>query len=264
MKFTLSVNVALPGLPIEERIRIAAEAGYDGVDIYGILDGYDLGKAYEASQKYEIPLIACSADRAFETTLNKRWNVIEPAIKKTISCAKQLGMKRIAMLGGFKTSDFDDPKLLLLENTKRLAELGEKEDIIFMIEPINNVIEHQTAYLHSSAAGAEIVNAVYSDHIKLLFDFVHLETAEGNVLNNALAYKDIIDMFHVVGIPKHDEPFNSQLDYPYILSILAENGYDGYVGAEYEPSYDPETSVRDVLNYLKMYKTRKDCYRSVQ
>ena len=262
MKFTLSINVALTEYPIEERIRIASETGYDGVDIYGDLDGYDLGKAYEASQKYNIPIISCSTDRAFVNTANKRWSEIEPAYLRTIGFAKQLGLKRIAVLGGFKTSDFDDPKLLILENAKRLAELGEKNDIVFLLEPINNVIEHQTAYLHTSAAAAEIVNAVYSDHLRLLFDFVHLETAEGNVLNNAIAHKDIVEMYHLVGIPKHDEPFHSQLDYPYILSELAKNGYDGYVGAEYVPSYDSKTSVKDVLNYLKLYKTRDNMFRS--
>ena len=184
----MSVNVALTEYPIEERIRLAAEIGYDGVDIYGDLGGYDPSKVRAASEKYQIPVRTCSTDNGFVNTLNKRWADVEGAFQKTMDTAKQMGMHGMAVLGGFKRSDFDDPRMLLLENAKRLAELGEKNGILIMLEPINNVIEHQSAYLHTSSMGAEIVNAVNSPYLKLLFDFVHLETAEGNVLNNALYY----------------------------------------------------------------------------
>ncbi len=127
MKFSLSVNVALTEYPIEERIRLAAEIGYDGVDIYGDLGGYDPSKVRAASEKYQIPVRTCSTDNGFVNTLNKRWADVEGAFQKTMDTAKQMGMHGMAVPGGFKRSDFDDPRMLLLENAKRLAELGEKK-----------------------------------------------------------------------------------------------------------------------------------------
>lgn len=262
MKFSLSINVALTEYPIEKRMKIASEIGYDAVDYYGILDECVVKELCEGRDKHGIPVNSATTINAFKNTLNKRWTDIEDAFKRTISFAKQADIKNIAVLGGFKRSDFDEPKMLIIENAKRLAELAEKENVTYLLEPINNTLEHETAYVHTSAMGSEIVNAVNSDNFKMLFDFVHLEAAEGNVLINATQNIPIINMFHVVGIPRHDEPFYSQLDYPYIINELEKAGFDGVIGAEYEPSYNSTQSAKDVLSYMKLYKMREDMYKT--
>lgn len=260
MKISLAVNVALKSFPMEERLKKAKEAGYDGVDLYMDHDAYDPAELGKMSEKTGMRIMTTGVNKCFANTLNKRWDDIRPAWEEAIQFAKVCGAKGVAALGGFAVGDFEDPILVIMENCRRLADLAAKDDITIMLEPINNVLEHQTAYLHSSARGLEIVRALNHPYLKLLYDFIHLESSEGNVLLNSTRNVKDVYMFHVGGIPAHDEPFNSPLDYPYLLKKIEDTGFDGFVGCEYEPSYDEVQSVNDVIAYLKSYKTRETQY----
>ncbi|MGM9608520.1 MAG: TIM barrel protein [Oscillospiraceae bacterium] len=262
MKFSIAINMTLTNYPIEDRIKIAAECGYDGVDVYMDHDSYDPEKLRKTAEECGIPIVSSGVNNCFCNTFDKSWSELKPVWQEAFTFAKACGSSAIAGLGGFKTGDFYDPKCLIIENVRRLSELAREYGITVMVEPINNVLEHRTAYLHTSAMGLEIVKTVDSPYVKLLYDFIHMESSEGNVLLNSTQNTDLIQMFHVVGIPRHDEPFHSPLDYPYLLQKIEEAGYDGFVCAEYAASYDPVRSARDVLAYLRSYRERNGKYET--
>ncbi len=263
MKFSLSVNVALAGYPMEDRIRMAADIGWDGVDVY--MDHFDLDpvKLKKAADEGGIPIVSVGVNKCFENTLDRSWPQLEAAFTEAFEFAEICGAKAVPAIGGFKARAGYDPEPLFIENCKRLAELGAKYNKVVMVEPVNNTLEHQTASLYTSKVGADIVKAVNSPNLRLLFDFIHLESAEGNVLMNCQEYWDLVQMYHVVGIPAHDEPFHSPLDYPYLLAKIEKTGYQGFIGAEYAASYDSLQSAKDVLKYLKSYENRLDMYMGV-
>ncbi len=256
MKFSIAINMTMTEYSIEDRIKIAAECGFDGVDVYMDHDTYDPEKLRKTAEECKTPIVSSGVNDCFHNTFDRHWSELAPVWKEAFEFATACGSRAIAGLGGFKTGDHYDPKCLIIENVKRLSELAREYEITVMVEPINNVLEHKTAYLHTSAMGLEIVKAVNSPYVKLLYDFIHLESAEGNVLLNSTQNVDLIQMFHVVGIPRHDEPFHSPLDYPYLLQKLEEAGYDGFVCAEYAASYNSVQSARDVLAYLRFYRER--------
>ena len=57
----------------------------------------------------------------------------------------------------------------------RYPELAEKNGITVVIEVLNSTYNHKGYYLDSSYVGFEIVKAVQSPSIKLLFDCYHMQ-----------------------------------------------------------------------------------------
>jgi hydroxypyruvate isomerase len=254
LRFSLAINVALLEYDIYDRIRIAADIGYDGVDIYGDHTGMDGERLRKTAEDAGVSIVSPGLRDAFRMTLNLDHGTILPVWEEAFRFARACGSTGIVALGGTVSRIQAEPKKIIIENLRRLAPLAEEAGIFILLEPQNNVIEHRDVYLHSSALGFEILERVESPYVKLLFDFIHLQLSEGNVLQNSGNNLPMLGHFHCGGIPGHDEPFHSELDYPYILHKLDEAGFSGFLGAEYAPTYESIRSASDTLRYLKSYQ----------
>jgi len=87
---------------------------------------------------------------------------------------------------------------------------------------------------------AEIVRRVDSAHAKLLFDVYHVAIMNGDVIRRVRQYARWIGHVHVAGVPGRGELDGEQeINYPAVMRVLVETGYDGYVGLEFIPTRDP-------------------------
>jgi hydroxypyruvate isomerase len=139
-----------------------------------------------------------------------------------------------------------------LENA--LAEavrIAEQADFTLLLEPLNTLVDHPGYYLDSSAEAVEIVGAIGSRHLKILYDVYHMQIMEGNVLANIEKRMPWIGHFHAAGVPGRGELFGTELNYPAILAKIETLGYDGAFGLEYFPRLsDHGQSLRENLEYL--------------
>jgi len=94
----------------------------------------------------------------------------------------------------------------------------------------------------------EIIKAVGSERLKLLFDIYHVQIMDGDVITRIRQYKDYIGHVHTAGNPGRGELDNKQeINYPPIMSALLEVGYKGYVGQEFMPTRDPLAGLREAV-----------------
>jgi hydroxypyruvate isomerase len=100
------------------------------------------------------------------------------------------------------------------------------------------------------------VRAVNAPGIKVLFDCYHMQIMEGNLVNNIKTNIDFIGHFHSAGVPGRHELHKGETDYPFVISAAEDAGYERYFGLEYMPSYEDIQSVKDVLDYVRSYKTK--------
>ena len=121
---------------------------------------------------------------------------------------------------------------------------------MIVLEALNSLIDHKGYYLDSSRIGFEIVEAVNSPRIKLLFDCYHMQLMEGNLVNNITDNIEWIGHFHSAGVPGRHELQQGETNYPRIIRAVEDAEYSGYFGLEYWPSYEAETSIRDTMRYL--------------
>lgn len=255
IRFSLAINSLLQEYELPDRIKIAADAGYAGIDIYGDHDARDADRIAKAAAASGIEVVSTAMNDSFDHALNFSFGTIKPCWEEALAFARDCGAKGVITFGGRRGMPADAPKSLIIENLRRVAPMAEAAGLMILLEPLNNVFEHHNVYLNTSAMGFEILKCVDAQNCKLAYDCYHMQATEGNILYQLANNLEWLGHMHCVGLPKHDEPFHSELNYPYILAKLDELGYDGFVAAEYGPSYEPKQSIRDTLAYLSSYST---------
>ncbi len=131
------------------------------------------------------------------------------------------------------------------------AKIAAKHNFTLLLESLNTHVDHAGYYLDSSTEGAEIVRAIDSPNLRLLYDVYHMQIMEGNLLANIERELDVIGHFHSAGVPGRHEHFCCEVNYPELLTRLDKWGYAGCFGLEYFPAMDDhDASLRDVRAYL--------------
>jgi hydroxypyruvate isomerase len=87
---------------------------------------------------------------------------------------------------------------------------------------------------------AQIIRAVGSPNMKLLFDIYHVQIMDGDLIRRIEETKDIIGHVHTAGNPGRAElDANQEINYPAVMRKLLEIDYHGFVGQEFIPIGDP-------------------------
>ncbi len=117
-----------------------------------------------------------------------------------------------------------------------------------LIEPLNP--RDMPGYLLRTQADAHaIVAEVGEPNLKVQMDLYHCQIVEGDVSTKIRRHFAGIGHVQIAGVPDRCEPDVGELHYPYLLSLLDELGYDGWVGGEYRP----RQGTRDGLGWMRAY-----------
>ena len=253
MKFSLCIEPVFENLNFYDRIVKAKELGCDAIEFWDPWVGgeVDPKKIGEVAAKAGIPVAACCLNQAWTYRMNFPWEVVKANVEKSLEIAKQIGCKTMIGLSGELECKTDSQKILLVENLKRTADLVEKEGVTIVIEALNSLYNHKGYYLDSSYVGFEIVKAVNSPSIKLLYDCYHMQLMEGNLTNQITENIQYIGHFHSAGVPGRHELHKGETNYPFVIEAAEKAGYDRYFGFEYWPTYDNDESLRDILKYVR-------------
>jgi hydroxypyruvate isomerase len=125
---------------------------------------------------------------------------------------------------------------------KRAVDLVAKNNLEIVIEPIDP-LENPTIYLTTVSDGFEIVRAVNSKQVKVLYDFYHEQRGFGNLIEKLSNHIDWIGLVHIADVPGRHEPGTGEINYGNIYRKLAELKYSGYIAMEFYPTGDPVASL---------------------
>lgn len=253
MKFSLCIEPVFENLNFYDRILKAKELGCDAVEFWDpwVSGEIDPKKIGETAQKAGIDVAACCLNEAWTYRMSFPWEIVKKNLEKSIEIAKAIGCNTMIGLSGELETKGDSQKLVLMENLKRTAEIAEKAGVTIVLEALNSLYDHKGYYLDNSYVGFDIVKAVNSPSIKLLFDCYHMQLMTGNLVNQIRDNIDFIGHFHSAGAPGRHELQLGETNYPFVIKAADDAGYDRYFGFEYWPTYDNEKSLRDILNYVR-------------
>jgi len=250
MKFSLCIETVFEKLPIYDRIQPAKDCGADAIELWDP-SNYDTNKIAKLASQASLPIAVCGVFQSWTYRMNLPYEEVRKSIEKTIPFGKDLGCMTFIGLSGEQECKVDSQKSVLIENLKRLADYCGKEGVSVVLEALNSLYDHKGYYLDSSYVGFEIVKAVNSPNIKLLYDCYHMQIMEGNMVNNIKNNIDFIGHFHSAGVPGRHELHHGETNYPFVIKTAEDAGYDKYFGFEYWPTYDDEKSIKDVLAYVR-------------
>jgi len=261
MKSSACIEMIFAEYPFLERIEKAAEAGFDAIEFWN-WDNKDLPAIKSAVEG------AGSVIASFQSNLGG--TLIHPdhredfvaGIRKSLEKAQEMGAPSLFLLtdelGEDRSVRFRFPELSeeakyqnILDGLKMLAPLAEEAGVTLVLEPLNIYVDHPGYFLHSSALGFDLVRAVDSPRIKLLYDIYHMQVMEGNIIHTLTSNLDVIGHVHVADVPGRHEPGTGELNYANIFEALREAGYDKYVGFEFEPTGPSEVAAAASLALLE-------------
>ncbi|XP_059620908.1 putative hydroxypyruvate isomerase [Phlebotomus argentipes] len=170
-------------------------------------------------------------------------------LQTTVEYAKALECKKIHIMAGKVSKPTEDNRKVYVENLKYAANVLEKENIVGLIEPINKYAV-PGYYLNSYETALDVLQEINNPHIRLQLDFFHLQHIKGNITHSVKDLLPFVGHVQIAQVPHRNEPSTpGEIDYEYVLRMLAEEGYNGWVGCEYHP----KTSTNDGLGWIEKF-----------
>ena len=262
MKFSCCIEMIYTALPFEERIGKAAQAGFDYFEFWN-WNNKDLEGIKKAISKYNIhPITFQGSLNGVMVDKNDKTIYIED-VKRSLSVARELGAKTVFCMSDIMQEDrsvkphprfisVDEAAQSSIDVLKTLAPLAEAAGVTLVCEPLNTLVDHKGYSLHSTAVGVEIVKAVDSPHVKLLYDAYHMQIMEGNIIDTISENVEYFGHFHIADVPGRHQPGTGEMNYVNIIRALKKAGYDRAVGFEFAPKDgEDDTIARSILAMLK-------------
>jgi hydroxypyruvate isomerase len=171
------------------------------------------------------------------------------AMTENIPKAKAAGVPNVIVFFGNRRgmSDAEGIKnsITCLNEIKPIAE---QHGVTVCVELLNSKVNHKDYIGDHTAYGAEIMRAVNSPRMKLLYDIYHMQIMEGDVIHTINTYKDVIAHYHTGGVPGRNElDATQELNWPAIVNAIIASGHTGFMAHEFIPKRDPITSLREAI-----------------
>ena len=124
----------------------------------------------------------------------------------------------------------------------RVAELGRRHDVTFVLENLNTEVDHPEVPFARAADTLALVAAVNDPHLRLNLDLYHAQIGEGNLVDLLHRAAPYIGEVQIADVPGRCEPGTGEVRWTHIAHELAQTGYDGVVALE-SWSSDPKPSA---------------------
>ncbi|MEA1997167.1 MAG: TIM barrel protein [Gemmatimonadota bacterium] len=169
-------------------------------------------------------------------------------VKKAVTYHEIMGNKWCTVITGMEIPGIYRGKQRadVVESLKRSADIVEKTGLTLVVEPLNHYVDHAGYFLSRSDEAYEIMKAVDSPQVKILFDIYHQQITEGNLINNIRAFYDEIGYFQLADVPGRHEPGTGEINYRNVFKAIHELGFKGILGLELGRSVkaEPEGSLK--------------------
>jgi hydroxypyruvate isomerase len=180
-----------------------------------------------------------------------------PALTAAIEEAGRNGIGQLIVFSG-NTGGQDRAAGLdnCISALKLLATHAQKHRVTLAFEMLNT-FDHPGYMADHSAFGFDIVKAIASPCVKVLYDIYHMHRMGEDVMEDLADNLPHIAHLHIAGSPKRDFPgADQQIDYAKIVRLLISRGYAGSWGMEFIPSGDSLDELEKAARLFQSYAAR--------
>ena len=258
MKYSFS-TMAMPGMPLEEVVKVAREWGFDGIDLRVRNEGGDIS----------------------EDITSEELSKIKELFKDDLEISSLLCYNR--MLGAERKEDDEEGIAASILNCIRIAEtlnvkiirifsgrLVAEDDVLFMSKILNKVFEKHTSDVlvliqnHRNCGVTCAHGALMKQHVKderfgIILSPEHEALAGNDIYAECATVLDITKQFYIADVDKDNKLCligDGIVDFNRVLKMLTDTGYDGYITLKWEKCWHPELPDYDVA-----FKSFKDYFK---
>ena len=169
--------------------------------------------------------------------------------EKSIPHAAKAGVPNVITFFGNRRGMSDaEASANCVEGLNRIKKIAEDNGVTICVELLNSKVDHKDYQGDRSSFGVEVVRAVASPRVKLLYDIYHMQIMEGDLIRTIQKNHEYIAHFHTGGVPgRHELDGTQEVNWAAVCSAIAATGFKGYIAHEFVPTRDPLTSLREAV-----------------
>lgn len=219
-----------------EAVECAFPYAYDATELRRLLDEHGLRQVL-----LNAPAGAWESGERGIAALPGRESEARYSIDRALEYAVELGCPRVHVMAGLVSAHAISTDLAKYHDTYRTnvawaAERAISAGVDILVEPING--RDMPGYLLSRQADAHaMVQEIGAPNLKVQLDLYHCQIVEGDL--STTLRRDVptgrVGHLQIAGVPDRHEPDQGELNICYLLSVLDDLGFDGWIGCEYYP-----------------------------
>ena len=231
-------------ISLDDLARAGAEMGLSGVDL---IDHDE----WPTVRKYGlVPAVAPGAG-----DIPNAWNrkeshdKLEKEMRANIERAAAAKVPNVITFSGNRRGMSDDVgKENCILGLNRVKKAAEDSGVTICLELLNSKIDHHDHMCDHTAWGVDVMKAVDSPRVKLLYDIYHMQIMEGDIIRTIRENIQYIGHFHTGGVPgRHELDDTQELQWRTVAKAIADLNFQGYFAHEFVPTKDPLTSLKSAV-----------------
>jgi hydroxypyruvate isomerase len=229
---------------LDDLCRNAAEMGLSGIDL---VDADD----WPTVRKYGLVPTVTQGKASIPDGWNRKesHDRLEEEIRGRIVRAAEAKVPNVITFSGNRKGMSDDEgKANCIAGLSRVKKIAEDHGVTVVLELLNSKVNHKDYMCDHTAWGVDVVKAVGSPRVKLLYDIYHMQIMEGDVIHTIKDNFQYIGHYHTGGVPgRHELDDTQELQWRTIAKTIADLKFDGFFAHEFVPVRDPMTSLKEAV-----------------
>ena len=233
-------------IPLDKLCAYATEIGLKAVDLLN-------------PDEFEVPArygLVCSMGYGgggeIRSAMNRVENhaKLEEGFRKYIPVAAKAGVPNVITFSGNRNGMSDEEGVKnTIAGLNRVKKIAEDHGVTICLELLNSKVDHHDYMCDHTAWGVQVVQAVNSPRVKLLYDIYHMQIMEGDLVRTIQKNIDWIAHFHTGGVPgRHELDGAQEVQWDGVMRGIAATNFRGYVAHEFVPKRDPLASLREAAD----------------
>ena len=250
IRLAASLGLLFQEVPILERFRRAAEAGFSVVEMWTPFS-LPLDELFGAKETAGVTLLQFNLDMG-DVPAGERGFLSLPDQKErfrsgfdlALQYARRLEVRQLHCLTGNRMPGFsrEDQLACMRDHLEWLVPQLETNDLHLNIEPLNTFESPDYLFSRPSTLFATL-RALDLPRIGVTYDLYHAQLMEGNLASTLRENLPLVGHIQVADVPGRHQPGTGEINYPFVFSEIEALGYEGFVSLEYIPLGSTEESL---------------------
>jgi len=221
--------------PVEEQERVGRAISRHGLETGCVV--------YAARDRFTAPL--------WGNPLGKVRDVLSGELLAAFETAKRIHSKYVVVISGADPNrPLDEQRAAMADSLRWAASLAERAGVTLLLESISsrNV---PNLLLHHIGDACDMVKAVDSPAVRLIFDTGHVQAMDGDLLAHLDACWDATAIIQIADNPGRLEPGSGEINFATVLGHLHRRGFGGLVELEHHWSQSSREVEQRGVEYLR-------------
>jgi hydroxypyruvate isomerase len=250
LNFAANLSMLYTDVPFLDRFHRAARAGFTTVEF---LFPYDAGVESVKSRLDDLGLKVALFNYHAGDIKNGEWGTLSNPDRReyfkwssltAVEAAKALHCSRLHAMFGQRVLDYDLAAQIdcACENLIWAAPQAADAGVELLLEALNP-IDFPRYALNRVTMALEIIRRINLPNVRLQYDVYHAQMTEGNLINTITTNFSDIGHIQIADVPGRHQPGTGEINFPAIFAALDRLGYTGYIGLEYKPLGESDSSL---------------------